>query len=182
MIKKLFPLFIVIAIVFQGCKGDQGDPGVDGGTVLGTTFDLTNINFTSANNYLISRTFAATSPNVDVLESDLVLVYIYWGEDALGNSLDTWRLLPQTAFPTTQSGTLIYNFDRTATDFSIFLDGNTQFSTLPAAWTANQTFRVVIIPSDFNSRKSGTVDYSDYNAVKEFYNIDESKIVSYPAK
>ncbi len=79
MTKKLIPLLFVIAILFQGCKGDDGAPGVDGGTVLGTTFDITKVNFTSANKYVTSYTFAATSPNVKVLESDLVLVYILLG-------------------------------------------------------------------------------------------------------
>jgi hypothetical protein len=180
MTKKLFPLLIVIAILFQGCKGDDGAPGIDGGTVLGTTFDLTNVNFTSANQYATSYTFAATS-KVEVLESDLVLIYVYWGQDVLGNQLDAWRLMPQTTFDT-GLGALIYNFDRTKTDFSIFLDGNVDYSKLPAAWTSNQTFRVVIIPSDFSARKSGTVDYSNYEAVKNFYGIDESKIAKYPAK
>lgn len=181
MTKKLIPLLFVIAILFQGCKGDDGAPGVDGGTVLGTTFDLTKVNFTAANKYVTSYTFAATSPNVKVLESDLVLIYIYWGTDVLGNKLDTWRLLPQTTFDS-GLGTLIYNFDRTVTDFSIFLDGNVDYSKLTSDWTTNQTFRVVIIPSDFNSRKSGSIDYSDYEAVKKFYNIDETKIAKYPAK
>lgn len=181
MTKKLIPLLFVIAILFQGCKGDDGAPGVDGGTVLGTTFDITKVNFTSANKYVTSYTFAATSPNVKVLESDLVLIYIYWGQDVLGNALDAWRLMPQTTYDT-GLGALIYNFDRTTTDFSIFLDGNVDYSKLPASYTQNQTFRVVIIPSDFSSRKSGTVDYSDYEAVKKFYNIDETKIAKYPAK
>ncbi|MCF0056988.1 hypothetical protein [Dyadobacter sp. CY356] len=181
MTKKLIPLLFVIAILFQGCKGDDGAPGIDGGTVLGTTFDLTKVNFTAANQYVVNYTFTAVSPNVKVLESDLVLVYLYKGSDILNNPVDSWRLLPQTTYET-GLGSLIYNFDRTSTDFSIFLDGNVDFTKLTPAYTQNQTFRVVVIPSDFSSRKSGTVDYNDYEAVKKFYNIDESKIAKYPAK
>ena len=48
------------------------------------------------------------------------------------------------------------------------LDGTTDFDTLDGVWTQNQAFRVVVIPAD----NVGRVDYSDFDAVVERYNIE----------
>jgi len=183
MKKILFPLLLVAAVLIQACKGPEGPQGPQGDTAeaLGTTFDLTGVNFTAAEKWQYGLTFANADLGVDVLESDAVLVYILWGsENVDGQPLDSYRLLPQTAF--LDNGILTYNTDRTARDFSIFLDGTVNLNTVSADYTRNQEFRVIIIPSDFAARKSGTVDYSDYKSVVKAYNIDESKIRKIAAK
>jgi hypothetical protein len=183
MKKILFPLLLAVAVLFQNCKGPEGPQGPPGNTAeaLGTTFDLTGVNFTSAEKWQYGLRFADADLGVDVLESDAVLVYILWETlDVDGQSLDSYRLLPQTAF--LENGILTYNMDRTSRDFSIFLDGTVNLATVSTDYTRNQEFRVVIIPSDFAARRSGTVDYSDYNAVAKAFNIDESKIRKIAAK
>jgi len=176
MTKKLFPLLIVIALLFQGCKGDDGAPGLDGVNVVGTTFEAENINFNAANNYTYTIRFADVQ-NLKVVESDAVLVYILW-ETNSGSPI--WRLLPQPITTTVR-----YNFDYSPVDFSVFIDAdddNFNLGSLNSATTQNQTIRVVVVPSNFNARKSNTVDVSNYEAVKEYYHLDESKIIKYKAK
>jgi hypothetical protein len=175
MNKKLIPLLLVLVALFQGCTGPEGPPGPEGGSidVTGATFDLVNVNFTTANDFRSTMTYA--DAKVTVLESDAVLVYIHWETvTAGGENLKVYRLLPQTHF-FDNNGILTYNFDQTKRDFSIFLDGNINLATLADDWTKNQTFRIVIVPAD-PARKSGSVDYNDYNAVVKEFNIDESKI------
>jgi hypothetical protein len=176
MNKKLIPLLLVLVALFQGCRGPEGPPGPEGGSidVTGTTFDLINVNFTAANNFEYGLSYA--DAKVTVLESDAVLVYVHWNDvTSGGTTLKAYRLLPQTAY-FTNGGLLTYNFDQTKNDFSVFLDGTVNLTTLADEWTKNQTFRVVIVPSDFAARTNGTVDFNDYNAVVKHFNIDESKI------
>ncbi|MCF0063674.1 hypothetical protein MUK70_30600 [Dyadobacter chenwenxiniae] len=175
MKKLIMPLLLAVAVLFQSCEGPEGPQGPVGDELVGTTFDLEGVNFTAANEFQYGLTFADAKLGVDVLESDAVLVYINWGtEDVNGTELNAYRLLPQTAF--LDNGILTYNMDRTARDFSIFLDGTVDPAKVDPDYTRNQDFRVVIIPSDFALRTAGQVDYSDYNAVVKAYNIDESKI------
>jgi hypothetical protein len=176
---KLIPLLLIVVALFQGCNGPQGPEGPQGpqgNALVGTTFDLVDVDFNAGNQYQFGLTFANAKVNVE--ESDAVLVYIDW-EDVNGSP--AYRLLPQTAFLT--SGILTYNFDRTNTDFSVFLDGTAPRNTLPAEYTQNQRFRVIIVPADFApARTSAPLDYKDYNAVVKAFNIDESKIRTISAK
>jgi hypothetical protein len=102
MTKKLIPLLFVIAVLFQGCKGDDGAPGLDGTNVVSTTFEAENVNFTAANKYTYTIKFSDVQ-NLKVVESDAVLVYILW-ETSSGSPI--WRLLPQAI-----SSNVRYNFD-----------------------------------------------------------------------
>ena len=176
MMKKLIPLLVIISVLFAGCKGDDGAPGADGVNVVGTTFEAENVNFTAANQYTYTIRFSDVQ-NLKVLESDAVLVYILW---EVNGSSPIWRLLPQEITTNVR-----YNFDYSPVDFSAFIDAddpNFNFGSLNSAVTTNQTLRVVVIPSDFNARKSSGVDFSNYEAVKAYYHIDESKIIKYIAK
>lgn len=183
MNKKLIPILFIFAAIIQSCSGPDGRDGIDGIdgkdglNIVGTTFDVTGVNFNAGNDYSASFTFPPAK--VEVFESDAVLVYREWAVDG---DVSVWRLLPQTVL---MSGNLLqYNFDHTFTEAFFYLDGNVNKATLPAQWTQNQVFRVVIVPSAFTSRKDASmnVDYSDYESVKKYLNIDESKIPSYSAK
>jgi len=174
--KKLIPLLLVISVLFAGCKGDDGAPGADGVNVVGTTFEAENVNFTAANSYMYTIRFSDV-PNLRVVESDAVLVYILW---EVNGSTPIWRLLPQEITTNVR-----YNFDYSPTDFSVFIDKDDQnfnLGSLNSKTLQNQTLRVVVIPSDFNTRKSSSVDVNNYEAVKNYYNIDESKIIKIKAK
>ncbi|SEJ47216.1 hypothetical protein SAMN05216327_1116 [Dyadobacter sp. SG02] len=171
MNRKLLPLvLLVVAALFQSCEGPKGDPGPQGGDVLGRTFDIINVDFTSANNFGYVLNFK--QQNIEVVPTDAVLVYVYWNDQ--GN-LKAYRPLPQTAF--LDNGVLVtYNFDRTDDDMEIFIDSNIDRAKLPTTHTRGFEFRVIVIPSDPLQRANAEVDLNDYEAVVKAFNIDESKI------
>ena len=93
----------------------------------------------------------------------MVLVYILWEVvNVNGKNTDVWRLMPQTVI--LNDGILQYNFDYTVADVKIFLEGTTDFNKLLPAETDNQVFRIVVLPADFLSKKSG--DIIDFNSLK----------------
>ena len=148
--KNFLLLFLAIgALVFSGCEGDQGPPGPPGEpgiNLLGQVFEVT-VNFNDANGYSQLVQFPG---NVEVFESDAVLVYLL--EDVIpgnGGSIDVWSQLPQTFF--VNQGTLLYTFDYTFLDVRLFLDANFNLSTLGPEFTQNQTFRIAVVTSEFAS-------------------------------
>ncbi len=172
--KKLTSILLIVAAVFilgacEGPVGPVGPPGEDGYNFLGTTFEFTG-NFTNANGYQLLFNFQDNG--FDPYESDVILAYILWTSE---DGLDYWRPLPQTTY--FQSGAiLMYNFDFTGdisndrvVDMSVFLDGDVDFSTLPSDYTLNQTFRVVVVPSDFLSLAD--VDQNNLNSILNSSNI-----------
>lgn len=173
--RKLTALFGLIGlIVFQACEGPVGpegpigpigEPGIN---ILGTTYEV-EIDFSESNDFSDFFEFPQ-----DLIESDAVLVYRLSGVD---NGRDVWRILPQNYF--FQEGVLIYNFDYTFADFSIFLDGPLDYSLLGAEWTDGQIFRIVVFPSDF---PDGRIDYSDYEGTMKLLNIEENDFVRIESK
>ena len=149
-------LAIVLAL-FAACEGPQGPPGppgqkgddgLDGNVFLPTVYEIEG-DFLANNDYRLSFVFP---DNIEVLESDIVLVYLLWeqAENEDGEMLDVWRLLPQTLV--LNEGILQYNYDHTFTDVQIFLDGNIDFTTLLEAEALNQVFRIVVLPANFETQ------------------------------
>jgi len=159
---KIFSIFALIGIVaFQACEGPEGPigpPGEPGLNIVGTAYEA-ETDFTTENDFMEILTFP--EPLVD---SDAVLVYRLSGVD---NGKDVWRLLPQTYF--FDEGVLMYNFDYTVSDFSIFLDGAIDFTGLPSQWRTSQIFRIIIVPADF---PSGRIDYSNYEGVTKMLGLE----------
>lgn len=156
----------------QGPQGPKGDPGVN---ILGAVFEI-EADFNSENEY--STLFTFPPDEIEVFESDVVLVYILWEvtEDSDGNALPIWRLMPQTIF--LEDGSFQYNFDYTYFDVSIFLDGVYDFNTLGNNWTQDQLFRVVVVPADFASA-NGRYDYSNYAATIQRLKLDDTQVKKY---
>ena len=176
MMKKLIPLLLIISVLFAGCKGDDGAPGADGVNVVGTTIEIPKVNFNTGNSFAITWKFTDVT-KVKVLESDAVFVYVLWDVTTGGGPI--WRLVPQSILA---SRGVRYNFDYTPLDFRILIekeDDTFNLASLSNDWTQNQTFRIVVIPSDFTARKSAEVDFSDYEAVKAHFNLEDSKIIKY---
>ncbi|MGV3604044.1 MAG: hypothetical protein ACO1N1_22680 [Dyadobacter fermentans] len=177
MNRKLLPLLLLAVVaLFQSCRGPKGDPGPQGGDVLGQTFDIINVDFTSGNDWGYALNF--DQEDIEVLPSDAVLVYVYWNDQG---GLKAYRPLPQTAFG--NNGLIVtYNFDRTDKDMEIFLDSNVPRAQLATDWTRGFEFRVIVVPADFLSRTNGEVDYNSYESVVKAFNIDESKVKNISAK
>lgn len=176
--KKIFSIFTLIGLVaFQACEGPegpigpQGPQGIEGEpgiVIVGTTYEV-ELDFTEENDYYGLFDFPT-----DLVDSDAVLVYRL---SAVDNGKDVWRQLPQTYF--FSEGVLMYNFDYTIEDFSIFLDGAIDFSTLPDQWDTDQVFRIIVVPSDFPESR---IDYSNYEAVTKMLGIEEGDFQKIKAK
>ena len=106
------------------------------------------MDFTNTNNYSQLVNFPS---NVEVFESDAVLVYLLTDvvPDGNGGSIDVWSQLPQTFFPV--EGTLLYTFDHTFLDVKLLLDANFDLGLLGSQYTIDQIFRIAVVPSEFAS-------------------------------
>lgn len=167
--KKIF-LFLAVAgmMALQGCEGPEGPAGPQGQpgfTAESEVFEVANVNFSPANDWFLTYTLDPV-----ILQSDNLLVYELVNSN---DNIDTWALLPQVYY--FGGGEAQYNFSFSYDQFSLFIDSNLDFNTLPATFTNNKVFRIVIIPGYF-SKGTQTVDHSDYNAVIEAYNIDDRNI------
>lgn len=137
IIMSLLLLFTLVA-----CRGDRGPQGPPGINLLGQVFETT-VNFHSGNNFSNVINYPS---NVEVYESDVVLVYLL--EDELANNVDVWTPIPQTFFINGE-GIMAYNFNYTFLDVNIFLNGDFPLGNLPPIFTQDQTFRIAVVPSEF---------------------------------
>lgn len=173
--KKIFYLLTVISFTLASCSGDEGPVGPQGPpgeALLGTVFDIEG-DFTAANDYSIVVDYADFT-DVEVFESDVVLVYLMVGTDgeAGGEDVPVWRLLPQTYY--VEGGTMQYNYDYTFFDVNIFLDGDVDLSTLDPVFTNDQVFRIAILPAEF--AETTGVDVTNYQEVMSALKLRESEI------
>lgn len=159
--KKIGTLILSV-LLLVACSGDPGPPGPQGPAgvnILGSVFEAT-VNFTPQNDY---TAFIEFPQEVEVFETDVVLVYLL--ETVIPDStgpIDVWTLLPRTFY--LQDGTQVaYNFTHTFFDVELFLDGNTNFSTLSTEFTLDQTFRIAILPADL--AENPNLDLSDIEQV-----------------
>lgn len=154
---------------FDGFDGERGPAGQDGVNILGQVVDIEGT-FTLENDYSIFYEFPQS---IEVFESDVVLVYILWGEteDSNGELVDIWRLMPQTRI--LDQGLLQYNFDYTFFDVNIFLESDFDLATLQAGDTDNQVFRIAILPAESTT---GKLDTSNINSVMAHLGITEDSI------
>jgi hypothetical protein len=179
--KKIFTLLFMSVFALTSCSSDgpqgppgppgpQGPPGPGGGDgQIGTVIDLVG-SFDSANDYSLLLDF--NEENIEVFESDAVLVYMKTGEDgtADGAPVEVFRMLPQTYYIDGEA--LQYNFDFTFFDLLIFLDGTVNLDALGSDYTDNRVFRIVIVPAEF----AETMDTSNINSVLKSLDIQESDI------
>jgi hypothetical protein len=167
--KKLVLLFSAIGMIaLQSCEGPAGPPGPPGlpgqGGFEAEVFEVTRT-FSQGNN------FSSLIPlNPPIFASDVVLVYLLWDVDV---NTPIWRLMPQTV--QLDEGDLIYNFDFTRFDVSLFLSSaDFPLTILGPQWTNNQTFRIVLIPGFFGSNLR--VNYNDYEAVMNMIGKTEADV------
>lgn len=159
--KKISLLFAFIAFTLTSCSSDepgpQGPPGEPGINIVGQTFEFEDVDFT----YFADGNFYATvidiPAEIEVLESDAILVY---RREVIDGS-ETWSMIPQNYF--LDEGIIQYVFNYTATDIELLIDGNYDLSGLDGAFTQNQFFRFIVVPSDYATATG--VDVSDYDAV-----------------
>lgn len=173
--KRLYILLMIVAMGLSGCyynDGARGPRGYDGRDGIDGV--------DGEESFVFEYEFSFTAPDYSVilnlpntftmLDSDVALVYFLW--EVTNDGVEVWRALPQTLY--FNDGTLVYNYDFTKFDVSVFLDGTVNFDGLGANSTDNWIARVVVVPGQF----AGRIDYSDYEAVKEHFNLSPSKLAS----
>lgn len=163
--KKLIP-FLVMAffgMVMLSCSTDDDTVYVDYDTYP-IVYDLRNVNFENVGgSYQIARSF-----NSPMYETDMLLMYMQVG--TTNNNSPIWQQIPIT-FYLNDGHEVDYNYDFSRYDFVIYAGGT--FDLYNTNYVINQSFRVLLVPASYG--KSTEVDYSDYNSVVQYYNIDDSQ-------
>ncbi len=164
--KKIVTLFAFVSfLAFSSCTTtEEYYDGEDYDTV-GTTYEnQIGHNFSSSNDYSFGFNFPQR-----LVESDVVLVYRYDGDDNSGRPV--WQALPETYYFSdgTRDFSFKYIFTRDYVD--VYLDGNNR-STISADYRLNQFFRIVVVPADF----AASVDTSNYNEVMSTLKISDTQI------
>lgn len=167
--KKILFTLATIAFLFTSCEGPQGPPGFDGQdgyNILGQTFERTiNFQFNAQNG--LQEALVTIPTSIEVYESDAILVYRLDGQ--LPDNVDLWSLIPQNFF--LSNGRIIqYVYNHSFFDLLLMIDGNFDLSTVGPEFTQNQTFRFVVVPSDFATQTG--IDINDYNAVMNAINLN----------
>lgn len=161
--KKIFLFLAATGIIsLSSCEGPEGPPGPTGYTAESEVFEV-NTSFTPSNNY--SQIYAL---NPNILPSDNILVYeLYDVQDGF----DTWALLPQIYyFP---EGQAQYNYNFSYDQFTLLIDADFDLSLLPANFTQNKIFRIVVVPGYFSKE---SVDIKNYDAVIEALKLEGKPI------
>lgn len=172
--KKLLSLLLLSTVVFISCEGDQGPPGPPGepGTnILGQTFEFT-VDFEYSDETEYFSAIVDIPNDIEVLDSDAILVYrleVVQGDDG---EFDTWSLIPQNFF--LDEGTIQYVYNHTDVDVELIIDGNFDISELDTGFTEGQVFRFVVVPSDF--AEDTNINISDMEAVMNGLDIYESNL------
>lgn len=157
--RKIFALLCLATFIFTSCSNDD-DTDFD---TIANTFEVTGT-FNTANNFRIE---AVVPDNVNVLDSDVALVYILDPEKSTAQ-VDVWEPLPRTFFFAPGEFAqfqfnFIFNEAQNIASIDIFLESD-DLNALAADITDNQSFRIVVIPSTF--AKNSKIDFSDFNTVK----------------
>lgn len=146
-----------------GPEGPEGQPGESA-----YVFEYSNVDFVSPDYEVI----LPYPEDFEGISSDVALVYLLWDvtTDNEGNQLEVWRQLPQTI--QTSFGDINYNFDFTTVDVRVFIVPEFDPINLEPIDTDDWVVRTVIIPGSYWGGRT-TIDYSDYNAVKEALGLPE---------
>ena len=151
--------FIITLCLFSGCTTEE-IVQVQENFFSGQSFERT-VNFTSTNGYFTGLEIPL---NINLLESDMILVYRLAGIDSDG--FDIWRPLPEIVY-TENGNEFQYNFDHNFDFVDLYLYAPPSFDLglLSEIDRLEQTFRIVILPIDFVN--SSNLNINDYNAVME---------------
>ena len=167
--KKIFLLLAVVGTaILSSCEGDRGPQGPAGTNIESEVFELRNVDFAFDNTegYIIRNNL-----NPQILLADNILIYRMTG--TIDSNTPIWQLIPRTLF--LQEGELDYDYDFSRIDFTIYAGGTFNLALTPE-YINNQTFRIVIIPGFLSNKGTKSVDTNDYNAVINYYGINDNKI------
>lgn len=145
---------------------------VDNDTYSGVLEITRSFQYNSGGAFGEQHAIRQTISQYGMLDSDKVLVYRLKG---VSGGLDVWEQIPKTIY-LSNGQEVDYDFDFTKNDVQIYVNGTYDVTTTPEFYN-NQTFRIVLVPAGFLNKGGSQVDYSDYNAVIKYYNINDSKVL-----
>ena len=167
--KKCIALLTVIGIFsLESCTINEVDTAVDD-NIIPQAFEIKNIDFryNTADGFYIYNTFQREFGS-DLYNEETVLIYRLTG--VINSSTPIWQLIPRTIY--LSSGREIdYDFDFSKKDFTIYARGNYDLELTPD-FLDNQTFRIVILPSNLVS----SLNTTNYVEVMKTINLKESQV------
>ncbi len=168
----------------EGAVGPAGPAGPTGASgpagPAGQTGNANVIQFTYA-----ARTWAAASYSFQqfgfpgditpaIMNNSVILVYMTPASNPSNTTPYNWYLIPGTVLSTDRAGHEFYfetAFGRTPAEGTPTIN---VFRKIASASTLTATTRIILIPAnDIRNGRKAAVDFSDYNAVKEFYDLKD---------
>ncbi|MDZ7898626.1 MAG: collagen-like protein [Arcicella sp.] len=144
-----------------GAKGDKGDKGDTGATGTANVIYSAWIPFsTSSSTTAPQYTFSVPQITQDIIEKGVVLCFVRTG--STGTTVETFPL--PYIFPNGSTGS---NFEI----YSSYIVGTIKVRSTFSLSTVG--FRYVIIPGGVPTGRKAAVDYTDYEAVKKYYNLPD---------
>jgi hypothetical protein len=165
MKKVTLILAIIGMIMLQSCT-TTNSTAAPINTINSEVFEFSNVNFLP-NSYSQLITF----PHA-LYTADMILVYRLSGVTTQGT--DIWKLQPETYYFNDGTLDFRYDYDFTRYDVNLYMEGY-NLSTVTAPYRLNQVFRVLTIPANFG--KQNKMNFTDYNAVANALQLDESKVI-----
>ncbi len=163
--KKLTLIGFFLTLFISSCRGPEGPPGFDGAdgvNILGETYEIDNVSFTS-----LANTFSFTFPQ-NIVNGDAVLVYRL---ERIDGNLDIWEPLPTATIFFNGGGYLQYRFNYTLGDVDIIIEGD-DLASAGSEFLSNQVFRIIVVPSDLIR----SLDTSNMKMVMEQLHISNTDI------
>jgi len=176
--KRLIKTLIAIASIAMifSCTGEDGEDGRDGiNAAEATIFEIEDVNFIS-NDGLSASVIVTADEGIDIIQSDVALLFVLDPLESAENGVDVWEPLPRTFFfddggQAQFRFNFIFDEDSNIFDIEITLESN-NFDNLDSFFTDDQIFRIAVIPaSNVNSFASQA------SSSLLFDNIDESSII-----
>lgn len=173
MNKKITLILALIGMIsLTSCTVEEtyvvdGNGGYNDSDTISEVWEYTNVDLHSGNGYSVFLDFPHST-----YTSDMILVYRLADYGSAG---DVWKLLPETYYFNDGTIDFGYSNDSTIYDVQVNMFGY-DLAGLNDVYKFDQVFRVVVIPGYYGNKMSNSIDFNDYNAVIDFYNIKSKDI------
>lgn len=167
--KKIITLLAIIGVFsLQGCTTEENVVYDDNDTIP-EAFEIQNVDLARVadNEYSISNTFQ-NELGGSLYDDETVLVYRL--TDLINSTTPVWQLIPRTIY-FSNGDELDYDYDFSKIDFIITARGNYNLLNR-LSYIDNQTFRIVIIPSNLLAG----IDVNNYQEVMNTLKLKETQV------
>jgi hypothetical protein len=172
MATGLVRVVIFACVMLCSCKGNDGKDGSNAPQLIYSGWTpFVTANWSANDNATYTRTYSITAPDLKqiILDNGAVFVYI-----KSSNPVILPSILPlQYNFRVGGAQVLDYNLQ--LNKLVLTLHTPITYSIDPGTLDAPYSYRYLIIPGSVltSGRLANPVDYSDYNAVKEYYHLQD---------